>query len=107
MTDLQQRIAGILDEHRPKRIRRGIAGGDFEQCQKGCKYEPGACYEHFARVLVSELGFTREGGANISSVDGVYLRTEPIVYSERLAQIVEDCPKFQRVTRYVTEWVPE
>lgn len=68
-----QSIQDVMEKHRPKRIRRGLKGGDYEQCQAGCKYDPGDSYGHIA-AAIAEAGW----------VDGVGLKA-------RLKAFGRDC----------------
>ncbi len=66
-----QAISRTMEEHRPKRIIRG-ADQDYEECQAGCRYEPGYWSAHISKLLaqaaINALGLTPEYCAR--SADG-------------------------------------
>jgi len=52
MTDLTDRIAEVMDTHRPRRLRGEPV---IEECQAGCTYEKGNWYIHVAEQIEAEL----------------------------------------------------
>lgn len=59
-------ISRTMEAHHPKRITRG-ADQDYEECQAGCRYEPGDWSAHISKLLaqaaIDALGLAEIAGA--------------------------------------------
>jgi hypothetical protein len=65
MSAVAEAILAVMEQHRPSRIHRGLISGDYEQCQSGCKYEPGDL-GRYRRTSSNEQAYTAPTYRNTS-----------------------------------------